>query len=84
MTNSFIKLAVPISQIMNENELKNVQNYNITEKSLRENFDKVFGCQCDTFARILYLNMSNNKQGAKIGFLQFTDVFLRVIDENRI
>jgi hypothetical protein len=55
--------------------------YFCTEKSITENFHKVFGYKCDVMAKILYFNMSNMKVHAKIDFTQFVAIFEDLNDE---
>lgn len=37
---------------------KHVSLYQITEQSLRANFEKLFGYKCDILARVMYIKMS--------------------------
>lgn len=55
--------------------------YYCSEKSIRENFSKVFGYRCDIFAKILYFNMSKKKVHAKIDFASFVAVFDGLMDD---
>lgn len=49
-------------------ETKPLWQYYCTEKSITDNFHKVFGYKCDMMAKILYFNMSKMKVHAKINF----------------
>lgn len=70
MTSAFKTLTEP-----RRKESKYLSSYYITEQSMRRNFSKLFDDECDIFARILYLKMSNNKDHARINFIQFIKVF---------
>lgn len=76
MTTAFKTLTEP-----RRKESKYLSSYFITEQSLRSNFSKLFEDECDIFARILYLKMSNNKDHARINFIQFIKVFQNLLDE---
>lgn len=64
-----------------ERESKYLSLYQITEASLRQNFEHLFGFPCDIFARILYLKMTDTKDHAKINFIQFGTIFFDLMDE---
>jgi hypothetical protein len=64
-----------------ERESKYLSLYRITETSLRQNFEHLFGFPCDIFARILYLKMTGTKDHAKINFIQFGTIFFDLMDE---
>lgn len=61
---------------------KEVASYYITQDSLVTNFEKLFNFKCDIFAKILYLNMSRNKDAAKISFMQFVSVFEGLVSDS--
>lgn len=46
-----------------------------------KNFPKLFGYKCDVFAKILYMNMSKQKDRAMIDFYKFVKVFENLHDE---
>ena len=52
-----------------------------TEKSMIENFDKLFGFRCDIFAKMLYIRMSKGLDHAKIDFMKFIKIFDGFLDE---
>lgn len=64
-----------------DTDCKYLSTFQITEQSLINNFQKLFGHKCDIFAKILYMKMVRNKDHAKINFLQFVDVFMDLLDE---
>jgi hypothetical protein len=76
MAAAFKTLAEP-----RERESKYLSLYQITEASLRQNFEHLFGFPCDIFARILYLKMTGTKDHAKINFVQFGAIFFDLLDE---
>ena len=61
----------------------NVLEYHITEKTLTENFEKVFGYKCDIFAKLIYVKLSGNKDCATINFPEFLSLFMPLLNENR-
>jgi hypothetical protein len=64
MINTFKVMAEPRLK-----ESKYLSMYKVTEQSLRENFSKIFGAECDILARIIYIKISRRKDHAKINFL---------------
>jgi hypothetical protein len=76
MTLAFKLLSKP-----RRRENKYLSQYAITESSLRENFEKLFGFKCDILARVMYIKMSKRKMCAHITFMDFHDTFIRVIDD---
>jgi hypothetical protein len=65
----------------NKIEVKSPPQYYCTEKSITDNFEKLFGFKNDVFAKILYINMAKKKNHAKIDFLRFINVFEGLFDE---
>jgi hypothetical protein len=53
----------------------------ITEDSMRDNFEKLFGYPCDILARIIYIKMASRKRCARIDFLQFAEAMMDIVDE---
>ena len=49
---------------------------------MRENFAKLFGYKCDILAKMLYINMANSMDHAKIDFLRFMRVFDGFLGDN--
>jgi len=45
--------------------------YYLTERSLTENFEKLFGYKCDVLAKIMYIKLSKRKDCAKINLVRF-------------
>ena len=64
-------------------ENRYISNYFITEKSIRNNFESVFGHKCDIFARVIYLKLAGMKDYSKINFVRFFNLFINVLDENK-
>ena len=59
-----------------------VYDYWITEESMRENFGKVFGSDCDIMAKLLYVKMSGMRERAKISFMEFITLFIPLYNDN--
>lgn len=57
--------------------------YKITEKSLVENFSKVFGFECNQLAKVMYIKMANRTNFAKINFIKFAKSFMGLLDERK-
>ena len=53
----------------------------MTERSLTENFEKLFGYRCDVLAKIMYIKLSKRKDCAKINLIRFYEVFKNLLDE---
>lgn len=73
--------AFKILSVSRAKESKYLTHYYISEKSLRENFEKLFNFPCDILARIMYIKLSKRKDCAKINFLQFADAVTGLLDE---
>jgi hypothetical protein len=43
---------------INKVDVKQLSQFYCTEKSMTDNFEKVFGYRCDMFAKMLYFDMS--------------------------
>jgi hypothetical protein len=66
---------------LDRKETKYLSGYLMTENSLRENFEKLFGYKCDILARIMYIKISKKKDCAKINILQFWEAVKGLLDE---
>ena len=55
--------------------------YYATEASILAGFERLFGFKCDVFAKILYINMADRKDHARIDFIAFISVFDGLLDE---
>ena len=73
--------AFKILSVTRAKESKYITHYYITERSLRENFEKLFSFKCDILARIMYIKLSKRKDSAKIRFLQFAEAVSGLLDE---
>jgi len=58
-----------------------LSQYYCTEKSIIDNFEKLFGYKNDVFAKMLYINMSKIKNYSKINFVSFIKIFDGLFDE---
>lgn len=55
--------------------------YYMTEKSLRENFSKLFEFECDILARVIYIKLADRLDKAKIHFPVFARTFMGLLEE---
>lgn len=53
----------------------------MTEKSIIDNLQKLFGYKCDVFAKMLYTRMANRMDHAKIDFIRYIKCFNGFTDE---
>lgn len=58
-----------------EHEEPKLCDYVITENSLKEGFESVFGAKCDIFATLLYINGSHKRDFCKLNLIEFYDLF---------
>ena len=58
-----------------------LSQYFCTEKSIIDNFEKLFGYKNDVFAKMLYISMSNKKNYSRINFMKFINIFEGLFDE---
>ena len=80
LTTVFRSLAAPRVEGKEENR-SYLSLFWLTEKSIRQNFQKVFEHKCDILARIMYLKMAKSMDHAKIDFIRFVEVFIMLLDE---
>lgn len=52
-----------------------ITDYFITEQSLQQGFESVFGFQCNIVATLIYLKMSENQDQCKLSFIAFYNFF---------
>ena len=48
----------------------------MTEESIQNGFQEVFGIKCEIFAKILYINLSKMCDYARLSFKDFVEFFL--------
>jgi hypothetical protein len=60
---------------MDEWDEPKLVDYVITEQSLKEGFEKVFGARCDIFATLLYIRGSGRLDYYHINLMEFYDLF---------
>ncbi|CDW89633.1 UNKNOWN [Stylonychia lemnae] len=63
-------------------EKYNLMEYILTEQSIMDNFEVLFGGhQIDILAKLIYLYLAKCKECIKIGFLRFADAFMPILNE---
>ena len=50
-----------------------IWDYIMTEESIMQGFESVFGVKCDIFAKILYINLSKMCDYVRLSFKDFVD-----------
>jgi hypothetical protein len=57
-----------------DNDAK-IQDYYMTEESLLQGFEKLFGHRCDILAKMLYMKASRGFEDAKLSLRDFYNLF---------
>ena len=70
------KLAnINLKRAPDDQEYGRVQDYFMTEQSMRVGFTRMFG-RCDVFAKLLYMKASGLKENCKLSFHDFYKLFI--------
>lgn len=63
---------------------RTLNQYWLTEKSILENWERLFSYKCDILAKIFYAKLSGGKDQAKIYFSTFYSLLKGLIDDQNL
>jgi hypothetical protein len=78
---AFKKLAHPFPDAWKERLLA---QYYLTEQSMMDGFETLFGFRCDVMAKIMYATMTKEKDQSKITFDVFVENLYGLVDESKL
>ena len=77
----FIQLSLPNSNTKKSERI--LAEYTLTEQSLLDNFEKIFGPRSLVLAKCVYILASRKQDHIKFNFLEFMKPFIVLFDNNK-